>query len=73
MAWLFLFIAGVLEMVWAVSLKFTRGFSQLIPSVITIAGMIGSFFFPVSGPEAFAFGYILCHITLGIVGLRVMG
>ncbi len=45
MAWLFLFIAGLLEVVWAIGLKYTHGFSRLWPSVVTVAAMIGSFFF----------------------------
>ena len=40
MPWLFLFIAGLLEVVWAVGLKYTHGFSRLVPSVITIAAMV---------------------------------
>lgn len=38
--WLILFIAGLLEVVWAVGLKYTHGFSRLVPSVITIAAMV---------------------------------
>jgi quaternary ammonium compound-resistance protein SugE len=40
MSWLVLFIAGLLEVVWAVGLKYTHGFSRLVPSVITIAAMV---------------------------------
>ncbi|HCM6214199.1 TPA: quaternary ammonium compound efflux SMR transporter SugE [Klebsiella oxytoca] len=40
MSWLILFIAGLLEVVWAVGLKYTHGFSRLVPSVITIAAMV---------------------------------
>lgn len=42
MPWLILFIAGLLEVVWAVGLKYTHGFSRLVPSVITIVAMIAS-------------------------------
>ena len=45
MYWISLFIAGILEIVWAVGLKMTEGFSKLLPSVITVAGIIASFFF----------------------------
>ncbi|MGH9369267.1 MAG: quaternary ammonium compound efflux SMR transporter SugE [Thermoanaerobaculia bacterium] len=45
MAWLSLFVAGLLEVVWAIGLKYTQGFSRLWPSVVTVAAMIGSFFF----------------------------
>ena len=42
MSWLILFSAGLLEGVWAVGLKYTHGFSRLVPSVITIVAMIAS-------------------------------
>lgn len=43
MAWVYLIIAGLLEVVWAVNLKETHGFTRLWPSVYTITAMIGSF------------------------------
>ena len=44
MAWVFLFLAGVMEIGWAVGLKFTDGFSRFWPSVATILAMICSLF-----------------------------
>ena len=41
-AWLTLIIAGCLEVVWALGLKYTEGFSKPLPSAITIGAMIGS-------------------------------
>jgi quaternary ammonium compound-resistance protein SugE len=43
MAWLYLIIAGLLEIGWAIGLKYTHGFSRLWPSVATVACMIVSF------------------------------
>lgn len=43
MAWIFLVVAGILEVVWAYFMKKSEGFSLLTPSVITIVTMIGSF------------------------------
>lgn len=43
MAWILLFIAGLLEVVWAFFMKQSHGFSRLGPSVITITTMIASF------------------------------
>lgn len=40
MSWLVLVIAGLLEVVWAVGLKYTQGFTRLTPSVITVSAMI---------------------------------
>lgn len=42
MAWIYLFVAGLLEIGWAVGLKYTHGFSRLVPSVLTLAAMAGS-------------------------------
>jgi len=43
-AWIFLFVAGLLEVVWAIGLKYSQGFTRTLPSVITVAGMILSFY-----------------------------
>lgn len=43
MAWVVLFIAGLLEVVWAVGLKYTQGFTRLWPSVGTLGAMAASF------------------------------
>ncbi|WP_284337358.1 quaternary ammonium compound efflux SMR transporter SugE [Comamonas sp. NoAH] len=43
MAWLFLVVAGLLEVVWAYTMKQSHGFSRLTPSIITIVAMIASF------------------------------
>jgi quaternary ammonium compound-resistance protein SugE len=42
MAWVILFVAGLLEIGWAVGLKYTEGFTRLGASVVTIAAMIAS-------------------------------
>lgn len=42
MSWFVLLIAGLLEVVWAVGLKYTHGFSRLVPSAITIVAMVAS-------------------------------
>lgn len=42
MAWVILLVAGLLEIGWAVGLKYTHGFTRLGPSVGTVAAMIGS-------------------------------
>jgi quaternary ammonium compound-resistance protein SugE len=43
MAWVYLGIAGLLEVVWAFSMKQSDGFTRLAPSVVTIIAMIASF------------------------------
>ena len=42
MSWIILFIAGLLEVVWAIGLKYIHGFTRLTPSVITVSAMIVS-------------------------------
>jgi quaternary ammonium compound-resistance protein SugE len=40
MAWVILFIAGLLEIGWAIGLKYTDGFTRLVPSVLTAGSMV---------------------------------
>ena len=42
MAWFVLFIAGLMEVGWAIGLKYSDGFSRLVPSLLTLAAMIAS-------------------------------
>lgn len=42
MAWSILFVAGLLEISWAIGLKYTEGFTRFIPSVLTLGAMAGS-------------------------------
>lgn len=40
MAWLYLFIAGLFEVGWAIGLKYTQGFTRLVPTLFTLTSMI---------------------------------
>ncbi len=42
MAWTILFIAGLMEIGWAIGLKYTEGFTRLVPSVLTLVSMTAS-------------------------------
>jgi quaternary ammonium compound-resistance protein SugE len=42
MAWTILLIAGLMEIGWAIGLKYTEGFTRLVPSVLTLLSMLGS-------------------------------
>ncbi len=42
MPWTLLFLAGLFEVAWAVGLKYTDGFSKLVPSALTVAAMVAS-------------------------------
>jgi quaternary ammonium compound-resistance protein SugE len=39
MGWVYLLVAGLLEVVWAVGLKYTEGFTRLVPSLVTLGAM----------------------------------
>jgi quaternary ammonium compound-resistance protein SugE len=39
LAWVLLSVAGLFEVGWAIGLKYTEGFTRLVPSVLTIASM----------------------------------
>ncbi len=42
MAWVYLILAGIAETGWAIGLKYTEGFSRLLPTLLTVAAMIVS-------------------------------
>lgn len=42
MAWVTLFAAGLMEIAWAIGLKYTEGFTRLLPSVLTVLSMAAS-------------------------------
>ena len=42
MSWFLLVIAGLLEVCWAIGLKYTEGFTRLVPSVLTIVALVAS-------------------------------
>uniref|UniRef100_UPI000628308A DMT family transporter n=1 Tax=Streptomyces europaeiscabiei TaxID=146819 RepID=UPI000628308A len=42
MAWVLLVVAGLLEVGWAVGMKYTDGFTRPLPSVLTGAGIVAS-------------------------------
>ncbi|MDE2395132.1 MAG: quaternary ammonium compound efflux SMR transporter SugE [Burkholderiales bacterium] len=42
MAWWILVLAGLFEVAWAIGLKYTEGFSRLVPSALTLAAMAAS-------------------------------
>ena len=44
MSWFYLIIAGIFEVVWAIGLKYSEGFTRLIPSIVTVIGMLISFY-----------------------------
>ncbi len=74
MAWISLIIAGLLEVVWAVGLKYTEGFSRLVPSIVTVGGMIASFFFLSLALKSLPLGTAYAVWTgIGTIGTVTLG
>jgi quaternary ammonium compound-resistance protein SugE len=74
MAWSYLFIAGVLEIVWAIGLKYTAGFTRLVPSAITIAAMVVSLWFLALALRSIPVGTGYAIWTgIGAVGTALLG
>ena len=74
MTWLYLFIAGLFEIGWAVGLKYTDGFTKLWPTIITIIGMILSFYFLSSAVKTIPIGTAYAVWTgIGAVGTAILG
>ena len=74
MAWVYLFIAGLLEVAWAIGLKYSDGFKRLWPSVWTVAAMIASFAFLAQALRTIPVGTGYAVWTgIGAVGTAVLG
>ncbi len=74
MAWLYLIVAGVLEVVWAYFMKKSESFSHLTPSAITIVTMIGSFILLSIAMRSLPLGTAYAIWTgIGAVGAFVVG
>lgn len=74
MAWIILFVAGLLEIVWAVALKQSHGFTRLVPSLVTLAGMAGSIVFLALAMRSLPLGTAYTVWTgIGAVGAFAVG
>ena len=74
MTWIILFIAGLLEIAWAVGLKYTHGFTRLGPSVFTVAAMSGSVFLLGLAMRSLPLGTAYAVWTgIGTVGTAIAG
>lgn len=74
MAWIILIIAGLLEVVWAIGLKFSHGFTRLTPSVITAVAMAASVFLLANAMKTLPVGTAYAVWTgIGAVGAAITG
>lgn len=74
MAWVFLLIAGILEVAWAVALPQTKGFTRLWPSIYVFAVMGVSFFFLSQSLKTLPIGIAYAVWTgIGAAGTAILG
>ena len=74
MAWILLLVAGLLEVGWSIGMKYTDGFTRLVPSVLTGAGIVASMvllsYAAKSLPIGTAYGV---WVGIGAAGAAVLG
>lgn len=74
MAWIYLLLAGLLEVVWAYSMKLSEGFSKPVPTTITVITMIGSFALLSMAMRSLPLGTAYTIWTgIGAVGAFILG
>ena len=74
MAWTLLLVAGLLEVGWAIGLKYTEGFTRLVPSILTLAAMTGSIFLLGLALKELPIGTAYAVWTgIGAVGTAILG
>ncbi|MGB9979189.1 DMT family transporter [Methanobacterium sp.] len=72
--WIYLVLAGIMEMGWAIGLKFTEGFTQVIPSVITAGFMILSLYLLSLALKSISIGTGYAIWTgIGAIGTAIIG
>jgi quaternary ammonium compound-resistance protein SugE len=73
-AWIMLGAAGLLEIVWAIGLKYTQGFTKPVPSAVTIAAMIASMWLLAQAARELPIGTAYAVWTgIGAVGAALLG
>ena len=74
MNWVYLGIAGVLEIAWAIGLKYTEGWTKLWPSIITGVFLVASFYFLSLAVKTLPIGTAYAVWTgIGTVGAAILG
>ena len=74
MPWIYLFFAGLFEIGWAVGLKYTHGFTRLMPSVLTVVAMTVSLFLLGLALRSLPLGTAYAIWTgIGTIGTAILG
>lgn len=73
-AWLILVIAGILEIGWAIGLKYTEGFTRLVPSVLTVLAMVVSMYMLGKAAQTLPIGTAYAvWVGIGAAGAGLLG
>lgn len=73
-AWIYLLIAGLLEVCWAVGLKYTDGFTKLIPSLFVGVTLAGSMYFLAKAAQQLPIGTAYAiWVGIGAIGAAILG
>ncbi|MCY1034874.1 quaternary ammonium compound efflux SMR transporter SugE [Corallococcus sp. BB11-1] len=73
-SWILLIVAGLLEVGWAIGLKYTQGFTRPIPSILTVAGIIASMGLLSYAAKSLPIGTAYAvWVGIGAFGAAVMG
>lgn len=73
MAWAYLVIAGAFEIVWAIGLKYTEGFTRLTPILVVTVGTVLSFIFLASAMKTIPVGTAYAVWTgIGAAGTAIV-
>lgn len=74
LAWVSLFIAGLLEVCWAVGLKYTDGFSKLYPSCFTLVTLAASMILLAKAAQSIPIGTAYAiWVGIGALGTAILG
>lgn len=74
MAWIYLLIAGITEIIWAIGLKEAQGFTVLLPSIVTLIFIVVSFFLFAKAMETIPIGTAYAIFTgIGAAGTAIVG
>jgi quaternary ammonium compound-resistance protein SugE len=74
MPWVLLIVAGLLETAWAIGLKYSEGFTRLVPSVFTIAGIVISLYLLSVAARTLPIGTAYSvWVGIGAAGAAVLG
>lgn len=73
-AWIILIIAGLLEICWAIGLKYTDGFTRLLPSVFTLLTLAGSMYLLAKAAQTLPIGTAYAvWVGIGAAGAGILG